>query len=238
MFRPLPILTVATLFALAVLIGLGVWQLERRAEKHALIDRIAARANTPAAPVEILFATGDEFVAYRPATAFGTFDHAKEVYVYAPRTDGGPTRQGFKVLTPLRLTSGGIILVDRGWVAESAKAASARTKGQVEGEVEIEGALRPPTPAATFTPPPALDTRTFYTRDSAAIAKALGITLQRKLILEATSRTEGGPEPMSAKLEIPDNHLGYAITWLSLAVVLFVIYLRYHYTRGRLKFSR
>jgi surfeit locus 1 family protein len=238
MFRPLPILTVATLIALAVLTALGTWQLERRAEKHALIERIAARENTPSAPVEILFATGDAFVAYRPATAFGTFDHAKEVFVYAPRTDGGPTRQGFKVLTPFRLASGGIILVDRGWVAESAKDASTRANGQIEGDVEIEGALRPPTPRSTFTPPPALATRTFYTRDSTAIAKALGMTLQRDLIFQATSRSAGGPEPMSTKLDIPDNHLGYAITWFSLALVLLVIYLRYHYVRGRLKFSR
>ncbi|MCK7473923.1 MAG: SURF1 family protein [Rhodopseudomonas palustris] len=159
-------------------------------------------------------------MAYRPATAFGTFDHAKEVCVYAPRTDGGPTRQGFKVLTPLRLASGGNgILVDRGWVAESAKAASARATGQVEGDVELEGALRPPTPAKTFTPPPALDTRTFYTRDSGRhSANALGVTLQRKLIFEATSRTgKAVRNRCSAKLEIPDNHLGYAITWLSLS---------------------
>src|SRR5262245_21403804 len=99
MFRPFPILTAATIVALAILIGLGVWQLQRRAEKHALLDQIAARESAGAAPVEILFATGD-YAAFRHATALGTFDHAKEAYVFAPRADGGPPRQGFRVLTP------------------------------------------------------------------------------------------------------------------------------------------
>lgn len=238
MFRPLPVLTAFTLGALAVLIALGLWQLERRQEKHALLAQMDARANSPPAPVEILFATGDAFPAYRPATALGTFDHANEAYVYAPRADTGPTRQGFKVLTPLTLASGGVIIVDRGWVSEKQKAPATRAEGQVPGEVEIEGVLLPAAAPRTFTPPPDLSTRTFYIRDTAAIAKTLGLTLHRTLLFEAKSRTEGGPEPMPTGRDIPDNHLSYALTWFSLGVVLLVIYLRYHYVRGRLKLSR
>lgn len=236
-FRPLPILTAATLVALAILIGLGVWQLERRAEKHALLDQIATRAATAPAPIEILLATGD-YAAFRPATALGTFDNAKEAYVYTPRTDGGPTRQGFRVLTPFTLVSGGTILVDRGWVAEARKDPAARAKGQVEGETEIAGALRPPTKPGRFTPPPEPETRTFYVRDSTAIAEAQGLTTLSPLILEATSAAAEGPEPMVSAIDLPDNHLNYALTWFSLAVVLLVIYLRFHQVRGRLKFGR
>lgn len=237
MFRPLPVLTVATIAALAVLIGLGTWQLQRRAEKHALLDQIAARTNAAPAPVEILFATGD-YAAFRKATARGTFDHARESYVYAPRSDGGPTRQGFKVLTPFDLASGGTILVDRGWVGEAEKQPAMRAKGQVKGEHDVAGTLRPPAVPGTFTPPPDLTQRTFYVRDAPAIAKAAGVTLLRPLILEATTRVEGGPEPLSSQINIPDNHLNYALTWFSLGLVLVVIYLRYHVVRGRLKFGK
>jgi surfeit locus 1 family protein len=236
LFRPLPILTAATVVALAILIGLGTWQLQRRAEKHALLDQIAARSNMPAAPVEVLFATGD-YAAFRQATADGTFDHAKEAYVYAPRADGGPTRQGFKVITPLHLVSGCTILVDRGWVAEDKKDPATRKAGQFEGELEVTGTLRPSSAPGTFTPPPDIESRTFYNRDSAAIAAALGVTLQRALILEATSAIDGGPEPRPSDVNIPDNHLNYALTWYSLAVVLLVIYLRFHQVRGRLRFG-
>jgi surfeit locus 1 family protein len=236
-FRPLPILTAATVIALAILIGLGTWQLQRRAEKHELLDQMTARSSAPPAPVEILFATGD-YAAFRHATADGTFDHAKESYVYAPRTDGGPTRQGFKVVTPLHLASGGTILVDRGWVPEDKKDPAMRKEGQFEDELEVTGTLRPPSTPSTFTPPPDLATRTFYLRDSAAIAAAIGVTLLRPLILEATSAIDGGPEPRTTEINIPDNHLNYALTWYSLAVVLLVIYLRFHQVRGRLRFGK
>lgn len=236
-FRPLPVLTAATVVALAILIGLGTWQLQRRAEKHDLLDQIAARSGAAPAPVEILFATGD-YAAFRPATADGVFDHAKESYVYAPRTDGGPTRQGFKVVTPLHLVSGGAILVDRGWVPEQRKDPATRKEGQFEGEIEVTGTLRPPSAPGTFTPPPDLAARTFYLRDSTAIAAAAGVTLLRPLILEATSAVDGGPEPRPSDVNIPDNHLSYALTWYSLAVVLLVVYLRFHQVRGRLRFGK
>lgn len=236
-FRPLPGLTVATLIALSILIGLGTWQLQRRAEKHALLDQIASRQNAPPAPVEILLATGD-YAAHRAATARGTFDHAAESYVYAPRPNEGAARPGFKVITPLRLSSGGLILVDRGWIDERHKLAASRKSGQTEGETEIEGRLRPSSRPSTFTPPPDAASSTFYQRDSQDIAKAQGLALASTLILEATTRVEGGPLPLASELNIPDNHLQYAITWFALAVVLVIIYLSFHAARGRLKVGR
>lgn len=236
-FRPLPVLTAFTLLALAVLIGLGVWQLQRRAEKHALLDQIASREGAAPAPVEILLSTGD-YASYRAATATGAFDHAAEAYVYAPRSDAGPVRQGFKVLAPFQLASGGKILVDRGWIPSERKAPETRAKGQVEGETEIEGTLRPSAKPGDFTPAPDLATRTFYQRDSAAIAKALGLALASPLIFVASTRVEEGPEPLAAPVNIPDNHLNYALTWFALAIVLVVIYLRFHYMRDRLRFGR
>lgn len=236
MFRPLPVLTALTIAALAILIALGVWQLERREEKHILLDRIAARASAAPAPVEILLATGDDFAAHRKATALGTFDHAKEAYVYAPRSDGGPTRQGKRVVTPFALASGGTIIVDRGWVNDAWPNTDKRLP-EPEGEVEVTGVLRPSSQLGAFTPP--LDTakRTLYARNSGEIAKLAGVEIKSRLILEATTRL-GTPEPLLAKLDIPDNHLTYALTWFSLGLVLLVIYFRYHHMRGRLKFSR
>jgi surfeit locus 1 family protein len=235
MFRPLPFLTAATVVALAILIGLGTWQLQRRAEKHALLDQIGSRDGMPPAPIDILLATGD-YAAFRHAIASGAFDHGKETYVYAPRSDGGPTRLGKKVITPFRLVTGETILVDRGWVPMEWPDVEKSVKDP-EGEVVIEGTLRPPSRPATFTPPADNAHRLFYIRDSTAIAAFAGVTVKSKLILELTKR-DGDPEPLLAEVNIPDNHLNYAITWFSLAVVLLVIYLRYHYVRGRLRIGR
>lgn len=235
-FRPLPGLTVAALIALAILLGLGTWQVQRRTEKHALFAQIAARQTEPAAPVEYLLPAGD-YAAFRQATAQGQFDHTREAFVFSPRTDKGPTQPGFKVITPFRLLSGDTILVDRGWIEKEHRDPQTRAPGQIQNQVEIEGVLRRTTAASAYTPAPDLAAKIFYARDSRAIAETLGVKLKTPLILQATSRTPSGPEPLSATLEIPDNHLSYAITWYSLALTLIVVYLRYHFVIGRLRFK-
>ena len=235
MFRPLPGLTVATLFALAILLTLGTWQLQRRAEKHQMLAQIASRQAAPPAPIEILLPTGD-YAAFRKATATGQFDHAREAYVFAARTDRGPTQPGFKIITPFKLVSGDTILVDRGWVSNAHRDPQTRQQGQPLAQIEIEGVLQRPAKPSAFTPLPDRTHRIVYARDSLAIAKALAITLKTPLIFEATSHSAGGPEPLASITTIPDNHLSYAITWYGLAIVLIVIYLRFHFIQGRLKF--
>lgn len=235
-FRPLPILTVATLVALAILISLGVWQLQRRAEKHALLDQIETRATAAPAPIEILLATGD-YGAHRRATAQGAFVPGHDAFVFSPRSDKGPTVQGYKLVSAFALVSGGTILVDRGWVPAEWREGPDVSAAPTD-TVEVEGVLRPSSRPSTFTPPPDLTKRTFFQRDATAIGKALGLSLATTLVLEATAKTQGGPEPLPSAVNIPDNHLSYAITWFSLAVVLLVIYLRFHYVRGRLKLRR
>ena len=232
-FRPLPGLTIATVISLAILLGLGTWQLERRAEKHELLAQIAQRMEMAPAPVELLLPVGD-YAVFRPATATGIFLNASEAYVIESRADTGPTRPGFRVITPFRLSGGDIILVDRGWVPADLKDPATRQKGQVEGLTEIEGSFRKPGTGSSFTPPPDLKARTFYARNTTEIARLDGVTLRTALLFEATSRNEGGPEPLPTAVNIPDNHLNYAITWYTLAVVLMTMYVVYHHQQGRL----
>lgn len=234
-FRPLPGLTVATLVSLAILLGLGTWQLQRRAEKHLLLNQIETRRNLPAAPIEDLIPVGD-YAAFRNATATGVFEHGKEVYVFAPHADEGPTKPGFKVLTPFRLVGGDTILVDRGWVPEDRRLPGTRAAGQVKEQVELTGTLRRTGAESMFTPPPDMAGRIFYSRDTAAIVKAFGFRLRTPLLFEATSFQVRGPKPVASAVNIPDNHLNYALTWYSLAIVLLVVYFRLHYTSGRLRF--
>ena len=233
-FQPLPGLSIVTLIALAILLALGTWQLQRRAEKHEMLAQMEARMSQAAAPIELLLSVGD-YAVYRRATATGEYDHTKETYVFQARSDNGPTELGFKILTPFKLTGGDTIIVDRGWIAEAKLSATTRLNGQTKGVLILEGSLRRPSTGSSFTPPPDTARKVFFSRDSAAIAKLLGITLRTGMIFEATTRVDEGPEPRVTKEKIPDNHLNYAITWYSLAIVLLVIYLNYHYTHGRLR---
>jgi surfeit locus 1 family protein len=232
-FRPMPGLTLAALVALAILIGLGTWQLQRRDEKHAMLAQIEARRTMTAVPVELILPVGD-YAMYRPATATGTFTHDAEAYVSEARTDTGPTRPGVRVMTPFQLTSGDTILVDRGWVPEERRDPATRAEGQVSGVITIEGSFRRSAPGSAFTPPPDTRTRTWYRRNAPDIARALGLQLRTPLVFEAAGRVNGGPEPLPTAVRIPDNHLNYALTWYALAIVLVLVYLRYHATVGRL----
>ncbi len=236
-FRPLPVLSIVTLIALAILIGLGFWQLERRDEKHALIADITQRMIAPAESVETLLV--DEVKApFRHATAQGTFDNAHESYVFTPHSDDSGTHLGYKVITPLRLTASAVIFVDRGWVPEEKRTPAARINGQINGQVTVRGVLKSSTSPGWFTPEPNTVEHIWFVHDIAAMAAVHGIKPATMLYLEASMSVPGGPVPLSEMPEIPDNHLQYAITWFGLAIVLFVIYLVFHHSRGRLRFRR
>jgi surfeit locus 1 family protein len=176
-----------------------------------------------------------DYGAFRKVTATGRFIHSKETYVFTPRSEDGPARMGFRVITPFVLAGGDTILVDRGWVPEALKSPATRIVGQAEGAVEVEGVLRRPAPGGMFTPPPDIANRVFYARNSDSISYFLGLTLRSKLILESESDVAGGPEALPTQENLPDNHLSYALTWYSLAIVMIGVYLRYHFMQGRLR---
>ena len=236
-FRPMPVLTVVTLVALAVLIALGLWQFERRQEKHALLAEISHRMIAPAESVEALL-INEADAPFRHATAQGTFENAQESYVFAPRSDETGTHLGYKVITPLRLTASALVLVDRGWVPEDKRSPATRLKGQTESPVTVRGLLKPGVTPGMFTPDPNLVEHIWYVHDIAAIVAAFGLKPATLLYLEASTPIPGGPVPISDTPEIPDNHLQYALTWFALAIVLVVIYFVFHHSRGRLRFRR
>jgi surfeit locus 1 family protein len=236
-FRPLPGLSIATLIAFMILVALGLWQLERREEKHALLAQITTRMIAPAESIEALLI--DEAQApFRHATAQGTFENAQESYVFAPRTDDSGTHLGYKVVTPLRLTASALVLVDRGWVPQEKRAPATRLKGQIDGPVSLRGLLRPTTTPGLFTPDPNVVEHIWYLHDTAAMAAARGVKPATLLYLEVSTPVSGGPEPTADMPEIPDNHLQYALTWFALSIALVVIYFVFHHSRGRLRFRR
>ncbi len=236
-FRPMPVLSFVTLVALAILIGLGLWQLERREEKHALLTEIAQRMIAPADSIEALLV--DESAApFRHATAQGTFEYGQEAYVFAPRSNDSGTHLGYKVITPLRLTASAIVFVDRGWVPQEKRAPATRLKGQIDGPVTVRGQLKPCASPGLFTPEPSLIEHIWYTHDIVAMAAAFDMKPATTLYLEASTSAAGGPEPIADMPEIPDNHLQYALTWFALGIVLVIIYFVFHHSRGRLRFRR
>jgi surfeit locus 1 family protein len=228
--------TLAMLVGLALLIALGTWQMQRKQWKEGLIARIAERVT--AGPIDLAQAediwrrTGD--IEYLHVTAHGRFQHDKERYLFAPTQEGGP---GWHVYTPLEVAQGRILWVNRGWVPDAAKAAPAHSQGQLPGEVEIRGLLRMPEKPGAFTPANDVARNQWFWRDVAgmtasAFAGGSVEALPFELDADALPEPPGGlPRGGVTRIELPNRHLEYAITWYGLALTLIGVYSAFVATR-------
>lgn len=244
-WRPLLWPGLATLVALVVLAGLGTWQLQRLGWKEELIARINARAQAPATDLLPLAGQGRWQGDYDPAEheyrrvrVAGTFDHANEVRIHglmASRTAGQPLA-GFYVLTPLVLPDGRRLIVNRGFVPPERADPATRAQAQVAGPVEITGLVRGPEPRNAFTPADDPARNQWYSRDPQAIAAARGLAHVAPWILDADATPNPGGWPLGGltRIELPNNHLQYALTWYGIALTLVGVFAAFAMQRLRL----
>ncbi len=198
-------------------VALGIWQVQRRAWKLDLIERV--EAGTRAAPIPApgppqwpgLDVRGSE---YRRVAATGRFLHDRETLVQAVTVRGA----GFWVLTPLR-TAQGTIMVNRGFVPSDRRDPASRAAGQLGGSVTVIGLIRATEPKGGFlrTNDPA--GRRWYSRDVAAIAAAQGVGPAAPFFIDADATPNPGGWPVGGLtvLRFNNNHLVYAFTWFALA---------------------
>lgn len=230
---------IATLVALAVLVSLGVWQLERKAWKESLIAQIEARAHgdpgeiVPAAAWPSWRAADDEF---RRVRVTGTFLHDLEAPVHGLTPgSGGRAAQGYFVFTPLKRPDGSIVIVNRGFVPAQLRDPASRTAGQVGGEVAVTGLVRAPESPRLFVPDNDPSRNEWFSRDVGAIASAKGLARVAPFIVDAdaTSNPGGWPKGGQTRLAIPNDHLTYALTWFGLALTLLGVVAAYAWGRRR-----
>lgn len=225
-FRPTLWPTLFTVPALIVLIGLGTWQVERLHWKENLIATREARSTAPpiALPADDADAASFEF---SKARAVGRFLHDKEMLLAARSLNGNV---GFHVVTPLATSDGRAILVDRGWIPVELKDAGTRPAGELAGNVTVEGFLRGSQKPSWLVPDNRPEESVWFYVDVPAMAKWAGLIHARPYFLEAGPEPNPGGYPIGgqSRIELPNNHLQYAITWYSFAVSLAVIYFLYH----------
>jgi surfeit locus 1 family protein len=236
-FRPTFWPTLITVPALLVLLGLGTWQVERLHWKNGLIAERTAR--TTAAPIS-LPAAGAQLspqaladLDFRHATVAGQFLHDREMYL-AARTMQGAV--GYQVVTPLRQADGSIVLVNRGWVPGDCKDPTKRAEGQLSGPVAVAGAIRRPARQHWLQPDNEPAKNVWFWNDLGAMARHAGIAPERlvPVFLEAASTPNPGGLPVGGqtRVNLPNDHLQYAITWYALAIGLAAIYVIYHRRRS------
>jgi surfeit locus 1 family protein len=220
----LALLALAGVLLFALFAGLGAWQLERRAWKLALIERVEARVH--AAPVDVteparwprIDAADDE---YRHVRLAGVFLHERETLVQAS-TRLGP---GHWVLTPLRTLQGQVVLVNRGFVPPERRERATRSGNEPAGEVRLTGLLRISEPGGGFLRRNDPAAGRWFSRDVQAIAAARGLADVAPFFVDedAPAPQPAGAEPRwpvggLTVIAFPNSHLVYALTWFGLAL--------------------
>lgn len=237
-FKPSFWPTVFSIPAFLVMIGLGVWQLQRMEWKNDLIERLQTRMTMP--PLDAAGVAADPRAAeYRKVRLTGTFLHDKEQHLLARSLN---RNVGLQIVTPLRLESGEVVLFNRGWVPEGLKDPARRPAGQVPGVVTVEGVVRlsEADMKSWFIPDNKPERNVWLTVDVATMRRAAGLpdapvlkADQWFVAADATPNPGGYPIGGQTRVNLPNDHLQYSITWFLLALSLVGVYIAYHWHRGR-----
>jgi surfeit locus 1 family protein len=193
---------------LAILLWLGTWQVQRLGWKQDLLADIDARI--AAEPVPLPTAPDPTSDRYLPVRLTGNFDTGKIARMLASRRHTGAV---YRVIAPFNTTSGRV-LVDLGWVTSDAKLPELPPE-----DVTLTGNLDWPREADGFTPDPDLTQNLWYARAVPAMAAAYDTDpVMVVLNTPIPGVTDLTPWPVDTT-GIPNDHLQYAITWFSLAVI-------------------
>ena len=231
----------AVFTALMVLVfaGLGIWQLQRRAEKHALIAMLNERLAAAPAPLpprsqwNALTPGRDEF---RRIAFSATYAPLPDAMVYsagsAVRNDvSGPGTWAF---LPAQLADGNTIVVNTGFVQNTMQDRAQQDRAVrrlITGDpVQLTGYIRFPESAGALTPSESVAKRLWFTRDHLAMARVLGWIEGGKAVapfyvdLETPAPESGIPKPGPLSVHLKDDHLQYAVTWFMLAFAVVIAF--------------
>lgn len=216
------------LLLMGLFTGLGIWQVERLGEKERLIASVAARANLPPIsipPVAEWSAFDPETFDFRAVTMVGEWLPQATVLVFTSLGEpkGQRSGPGYWVMTPLALSSGGTVYVNRGFIPQESAAAFATGGTVASGEVTLAGVARLPESIGAFTPAPDAAHRIDYVRSPERL-RSFDRTLTGPIapIYVDLPAGEAGALPQGGEtvMEFPNNHLGYAITWFGFALLV------------------
>jgi surfeit locus 1 family protein len=214
--------------------------MERREWKWAILDRIAA--NQAAAPVTLdeLVKGGDPLAReYGKVKVSGTLLNDHEFYLAARSLKDDV---GMHVITPVRTDGGRIVLFDRGWIPSAKKDPAKRAAAQFAGPVELVGVVRRNQEKRYFAPDNDPPKNFWFHVDVPLMRQIAGgapdpALDQFFLDADATANPGGVPIGGQTELDIPNDHLQYAITWFLLAIALVGVYLAFHWENGRLEIN-
>ena len=221
------------------LLVLGTWQVQRMQWKQSLLASIDARSKSQPQSLSdiehIYLETGD--VDYRPVVVSGQFEHQSERHFFA--THKGLS--GYFVYTPLRLADRRVVFVNRGFVPFDRKEPATRREGQIDGPVSVTGLARNrlDRKPSWVVPDNDLSKNIYYWKDITSMSRQGGYAIADEVVplfVDADEAPNPGGLPIGGVtiVNLPDNHLQYALTWYGLAASLAGVF-GFWYWRQRIR---
>jgi len=230
--RPALVPTLITIPALVVMVALGTWQLQRLEWKTDLLDRIDARITGEAVPLPAGGLSPAEW-EYRRVTVTGQYLPDQEFHLLATSMRGNP---GYHLISPMaRSEDGSRILISRGWIPSDLKEAASRPGSEPpQGEVTVTGVVRLPWEQGAFVAENVPGNNIWFWPDLQAMAAELGDPVAPYMIYldRSTEAPDAYPIGGQTRVNIPNNHLEYALTWYGFALALAGIYVVWHRRRA------
>ena len=192
--------------------SLGTWQLYRLQWKQDLINQI--REGLKSSPIKYSHNIKKN---YQRVVLEGKYDFKNQIYLYSLNNKGQP---GFDVITPFETIYKENVLVNRGWIKKQFK-----NNPDINSlSKNIIGMLRVANRKNIFTPNNDLNKNIWFSLNIEEIQEITGKKFNN-FIVYLEDQNLNVPKPKKITIDVPNNHLKYAITWYSISISILFYYL-------------
>ena len=208
--------TIFVFFSIILFCSLGTWQIYRLQWKVDLINEINNGLNS-----EPVFYSNTNIKNYQKVKFSGIFDFEKQIYLYSLNNKGKP---GYDIITPLKINSNEILLINRGWIQKDQK--NNKNINKI-GSNSYEGILKKITKPNPFKPDNDIENNIWYSLKITDLENFTGYKLSN-FVLFLQNNQNNLVESKIVSPDLPNNHLKYALTWYSVAlsILLYFLYFR------------
>ena len=202
-------------FFITLFCSLGTWQLYRLQWKQDLINQIRDGLNS----TSIQYSQNIN-KNYQRVTLVGKYNFKNQIYLYNLNEKGQP---GFDVITPFETSNKENVLINRGWIKKEFK----NNPGINFPSTNIKGLLKQSARKNIFTPNNDLKENIWFSINFNEIQKFTGKEFN-KFIVYLEDESVKIPQPKKITIDLPNNHLKYAITWysISISILFYFLYFR------------
>ena len=206
------------IFFITIFCALGTWQLYRLQWKLEIINEITAGLNS--SPIEYSNLIKKN---YQKVNAKGKFNFDEQIYLYSLNNTGKP---GYDVITPFKTNNNENVLVNRGWISKELKG-SPDINFKKGSEQKIVGFLRKIYEPNMFKPANDIANNVWFSINFEDLNKVTGKEFNKFVIFLEDSQVKI-PLPKKISIDVPNNHLKYAITWyaISTSIIFYYLYFR------------